>query len=175
MPKARMEPPGHRRRTRSSPVGLAAVQGKFGNGSLARQAFIRRTFDVAPVWSRPWRRTWRARTARTVRTLAARHNSLSKSCLSKPTRAHFGQSRVTSQHAHRATSLRESFSFLGSIGGRGWNRARWRRVCVAARLRPAAPKQCERSEDWWARVESNHRPLACEANALPLSHAPDRV
>jgi HAD superfamily hydrolase (TIGR01509 family) len=27
---------------------------------------------------------------------------------------------------------------------------------------------------WWARVESNHRPLACEANALPLSHAPDR-
>jgi hypothetical protein len=29
--------------------------------------------------------------------------------------------------------------------------------------------------EWWARVESNHRPLACEANALPLSHAPDRT
>src|SRR5262245_48110174 len=29
--------------------------------------------------------------------------------------------------------------------------------------------------EWWARVESNHRPLACEANALPLSHAPDRI
>jgi hypothetical protein len=29
-----------------------------------------------------------------------------------------------------------------------------------------------RIQGWWARVESNHRPLACEANALPLSHAP---
>ena len=28
---------------------------------------------------------------------------------------------------------------------------------------------------WWARVESNHRPPACEADALPLSHAPDRT
>src|SRR4030095_3339704 len=32
-----------------------------------------------------------------------------------------------------------------------------------------------RGGGWWARVESNHRPLACEANALPLSHAPDRI
>src|SRR6185503_9919872 len=36
-------------------------------------------------------------------------------------------------------------------------------------------QQTERSEGWWARVESNHRPLACEANALPLSHAPDQT
>jgi hypothetical protein len=27
----------------------------------------------------------------------------------------------------------------------------------------------------WARVVSNHRPLACEASALPLSYAPGRV
>jgi len=27
---------------------------------------------------------------------------------------------------------------------------------------------------WWARMESNHRPPACEADALPLSHAPTR-
>ena len=27
-------------------------------------------------------------------------------------------------------------------------------------------------ETWWARVVSNHRPLACQASALPLSYAP---
>src|SRR5947209_4752881 len=27
----------------------------------------------------------------------------------------------------------------------------------------------------WARVVSNHRPLACEASALPLSYAPSRA
>jgi hypothetical protein len=49
---------------------------------------------------------------------------------------------------------------------------------LATRERRRAPEDSrarrrERSEQWWARVESNHRPLACEANALPLSHAPD--
>src|SRR5687767_9222356 len=42
----------------------------------------------------------------------------------------------------------------------------------AARLRTGAHNQAERSEGWWARMESNHRPPACEADALPLSHAP---
>ena len=37
------------------------------------------------------------------------------------------------------------------------------------------PSPAFMSEGWWARVESNHRPLACEANALPLSHAPDQT
>ena len=27
---------------------------------------------------------------------------------------------------------------------------------------------------WWARVGLNHRPLACETSALPLSYAPVR-
>ncbi len=47
---------------------------------------------------------------------------------------------------------------------------------VQRRPRQYRGTACElRSWWWWARVESNHRPLACEANALPLSHAPDEV
>src|SRR5258705_10385543 len=30
------------------------------------------------------------------------------------------------------------------------------------------------SEGWWTRMGSNHRPPACEAGALPLSHASSR-
>ena len=43
-----------------------------------------------------------------------------------------------------------------------------------ARLLTCASNQSERSEEWWARMDLNHRPPACEAGALPLSHAPRR-
>jgi hypothetical protein len=45
----------------------------------------------------------------------------------------------------------------------------------ATRASSRQPSHWIMSEGWWARVESNHRPPACEADALPLSHAPDRI
>ena len=53
-----------------------------------------------------------------------------------------------------------------------WNRARWRTRSVRRVPEFSRARRREPVERWWARVESNHRPLACEANALPLSHAP---
>lgn len=38
-----------------------------------------------------------------------------------------------------------------------------------------SPRAGRRRVEWWARMESNHRPPACEADALPLSHAPDQA
>ena len=70
----------------------------------------------------------------------------------------------------------------GSVGGRSIS-PRWRAASVdrstTERLREELTLVRIEVENeikvWWARMESNHRPPACEADALPLSHAPDRI